>query len=68
MPESQADTDKIDRRDRKFAVSSNRGKASHRVRYVESGGANVDVDECTFCEAMPDLSGSEQSSNYKASE
>ncbi|MBK1871635.1 MULTISPECIES: hypothetical protein [Marinobacter] len=50
----------VDRRDRKFSVSTNRGQASHRVRYVETGGASVDIDECTFCEAMPDLSGTGQ--------
>lgn len=52
--------DAVDRRERKFAVSTNRGKASHRVRYVEAGGAGVDVDECTVCESMPDLSDTEQ--------
>ncbi|WP_298447190.1 hypothetical protein [uncultured Marinobacter sp.] len=54
------DTGVDDRRDRKFSVSTNRGQASHRVRYVEAGGAGVDIDECTFCEAMPDLSGTGQ--------
>lgn len=49
-----------DRRDRKFSVSTNRGQSSHRVRYVEAGGAGVDIDECTFCESMPDLSGTGQ--------
>ena len=42
--------------DRKFAVSTNRGGASHKVRYVESGGAAVDTEECTFCQSVPDLS------------
>ncbi|WP_273203546.1 hypothetical protein [Marinobacter subterrani] len=37
-------------------MSANRGKASQKVRYVEAGGAAVDPDECTFCQAMPDLS------------
>lgn len=64
MSGGQSDTDKntdtVTRRDRKFAVSTNRGKASHRVRYVEAGGAGVDIDECTFCEAMPDLSDTAQ--------
>lgn len=45
-----------DRRDRAFAVSVNRGDASHKIRYVESGGAAVDVQECTFCQSVPDLS------------
>lgn len=43
------------RKDRKFAVSANRGRASHRVRYVETGGALVDTEECTFCQSVPDL-------------
>ncbi|WBA13928.1 hypothetical protein [Salinivibrio proteolyticus] len=42
-----------ERDQRRFAVSANRGKASHRIRYVESGGASVDNDECTFCQAVP---------------
>lgn len=46
-----------ERRDRKFSVSANRGKASHKVRYVEAGGAAVDTEECTFCQSVPDLSG-----------
>ncbi|WP_227512888.1 MULTISPECIES: hypothetical protein [Marinobacter] len=37
-------------------MSANRGKASHKVRYVEAGGAAVDTDECTFCQSVPDLS------------
>ena len=45
-----------ERRDRKFSVSANRGKASHKVRYVEAGGAAVDTEECTFCQSVPDLS------------
>lgn len=40
---------------RRFAVSANRGRASHRIRYVETGGASVDNDECTFCQGVPDL-------------
>lgn len=54
------DTGVVDRRNRKFAVSTNRGGASHRVRYVEAGGAGVDIDECTLCESMPDLSDAAQ--------
>ena len=42
-------------KDRRFSVSANRGQASHRVRYVETGGAAVDTGECTFCQAVPDL-------------
>lgn len=44
------------RHDRKFSVSANRGGASHKVRYVEAGGAAVDTEECTFCQSVPDLS------------
>ena len=73
MSEGQAGTDKdtagaVDRRNRKFAVSTTRGKASHRVRYVEAGGAGVDIDECTFCESMPDLSDTEQEQKDKEGE
>jgi hypothetical protein len=50
----------MERRDRKFSVSANRGKASHRVRYVEAGGAAVDTEECTFCQSVPDLSANER--------
>ncbi|WP_372998069.1 hypothetical protein [Marinobacter sp.] len=49
-----------ERRNRKFSVSANRGKASHKVRYVEAGGAAVDTEECTFCQSVPDLSGDTQ--------
>lgn len=67
MPEEKAptkkDIDVIERGDRKLSVSSNRGKASHRVRYVEVGGAAVDVDECTFCESVPDLSDTASTAN-----
>ncbi|MDL0429578.1 hypothetical protein QPM17_00435 [Marinobacter sp. TBZ242] len=44
------------RHDRKFSVSANRGGASHKVRYVEAGGAAVDTEECAFCQSVPDLS------------
>ncbi len=43
------------RPDRKYAVSANRGQGRHRVRYVETGGAAVDPDDCVFCQSMPDL-------------
>lgn len=52
QPENQEQTE---RKNRRFAVSANRGRASHRVRYVETGGAAVDTEECTFCQAVPDL-------------
>ncbi|MBR9870927.1 MAG: hypothetical protein GYB26_07300 [Gammaproteobacteria bacterium] len=47
-------SEKDKRKDRRFSVSANRGNASHRIRYVESGGAAVDTEECTFCQALPD--------------
>jgi hypothetical protein len=50
------DSSSAERRDRKFSVSANRGNASHKVRYVEAGGAAVDTEECTFCQSVPDLS------------
>ncbi|WP_417514793.1 hypothetical protein [Marinobacter sp.] len=70
MSENKSATEKDtgDRRDRKFSVSTNRGKASHRVRYVEAGGAAVDIDECTFCESTPDLSDTAQSRKGKEEE
>ncbi|MCG7199592.1 hypothetical protein MD273_07635 [Marinobacter pelagius] len=54
MPDNRSSTASR-RKDRKFAVSANRGQASHRVRYVETGGALVDTEECTFCQSVPDL-------------
>lgn len=54
MPDTRPNT-VSGRKDRKFAVSANRGQASHRVRYVETGGALVDTEECTFCQSVPDL-------------
>jgi hypothetical protein len=52
------DTEKTipEREQRRFAVSANRDSGSHRVRYVEAGGASVDNEECTFCQAVPGLS------------
>ncbi|WP_166253558.1 hypothetical protein [Marinobacter salicampi] len=49
-----------ERRDRKFAVSANRGRASHKVRYVEAGGATVDTEDCTFCQSVPEPSGGQE--------
>ncbi len=48
------------RRDRKFSVSSNRGRASHKLRYVETGGAAVDTDDCSFCQSVPEISGDKE--------
>ncbi|WP_404364428.1 hypothetical protein [Marinobacter sp.] len=48
------------RRDRKFSVSANRGRASHKIRYVEAGGAAVDTEDCTFCQSVPELSSDEE--------
>ncbi|KPQ30130.1 MAG: hypothetical protein HLUCCX14_03330 [Marinobacter excellens HL-55] len=56
MDQNQNHETDLCRESRRFAVSANRGSASHRVRYVESGGAAVDNQECTFCQAVPDLS------------
>lgn len=56
MNQNQSPETDLERESRRFAVSANRGQASHRVRYVETGGANVDNEECTFCQAVPDLS------------
>lgn len=63
MDENQTPDNEQERKNRRFAVSANRGKASHRVRYVETGGAAVDTEECTFCQAVPDLN---DDSNVKA--
>lgn len=54
------EADSANRDDRKFFVSANRGQASHRIRYVESGGAAVDNEECTFCQAVPVASDAEE--------
>ena len=51
-PGSPASADN-QRQDRRFSVSSNRGRARHRIHYVETGGALVDNDECTFCQGNP---------------
>ncbi|MGC8118984.1 hypothetical protein [Marinobacter sp. VGCF2001] len=55
MPDKSTPQNQPEREKRRFAVSANRGRASHRVRYVETGGAAVDTEECTFCQAVPDL-------------
>ncbi|OOE78652.1 hypothetical protein BZG72_15180 [Salinivibrio sp. PR6] len=54
---AEHDTEKTipERDQRRFAVSANRSKGSHRIRYVEAGGASVDNEECTFCQAVPGL-------------
>ncbi|MCK7548484.1 hypothetical protein ACFQGA_11515 [Marinobacter koreensis] len=56
---NQSESPVDERGNRRYAVSANRSRASHRVRYVETGGAAVDVEECTFCQAMPSLDGAE---------
>lgn len=53
---SKSNAKTLERNDRKFSVTTNRGEASHKVRYVEAGGAAVDLDECTFCQSVPDIS------------
>jgi len=55
MAENDSDNSIPERDQRRFAVSANRSRASHRVRYVETGGASVDNEECTFCQAVPGL-------------
>ncbi|NWO06071.1 MAG: hypothetical protein HLX50_10340 [Alteromonadaceae bacterium] len=55
MADNDSENTVPERERRRFAVSANRGKASHRIRYVETGGALVDNEECTFCQAVPDL-------------
>lgn len=57
---NQSDSPADERGNRRYAVSANRSRASHRVRYVETGGAAVDIEECTFCQAMPSLDGDEE--------
>lgn len=65
MPDTRQNT-VFGRKDRKFAVSANRGQASHRIRYVETGGALVDTEECTFCQSVPDLQDSEKEKAARA--
>ncbi|MCK0105607.1 hypothetical protein [Marinobacter sp. S0848L] len=55
MANNEKITEQDERKNRRFSVSANRGNASHRIRYVESGGAAVDTEECTFCQALPDV-------------
>ncbi|MEQ9547749.1 MAG: hypothetical protein RIK85_17250 [Marinobacter sp.] len=52
----ESNTLSLERSGRKFSVSANRAKANHKVRYVETGGASVDSEECTFCQSVPDVS------------
>lgn len=54
--ENEKPREESGREQRKFFVSANRGQASHRIRYVESGGAAVDTEECTFCQSVPTAS------------
>ncbi|MBZ0333544.1 hypothetical protein MARI_11590 [Marinobacter sp. JH2] len=54
MTHNEKFTEQDNRKNRRFSVSANRGNANHRIRYVESGGAAVDTEECTFCQALPD--------------
>lgn len=60
MNERNGDPADDERRSRRFAVSANRGRARHRVRYVESGGGDPD-DNCRICAPMidPDQSGTD---------
>jgi len=56
------DNETSERKNRRYAVSTNRGHASHRIRYVETGGAAVDIEDCTFCQSVPDLKGEKSTS------
>ncbi|MGM0450841.1 MAG: hypothetical protein ACQERE_08440 [Pseudomonadota bacterium] len=40
---------------RRYQVSANRGRARHRLRYVESGGAIEEQNEgeCGLCRSQP---------------
>ncbi|GGY82067.1 hypothetical protein [Marinobacter zhanjiangensis] len=55
MTDHTQTTDQGRGNDRRFAVSANREAARHRLRYVESGGASVDTEECSFCQSSPEL-------------
>lgn len=46
----------------RYAVSTNRGQSRHRVRYVETGGAGSDLEDCVFCQSLPgqDQEGNEE--------
>lgn len=48
MSEHEDHPDTDGRQHRRFAVSANRGRARHRVRYVESGGGDPDAN-CRIC-------------------
>ncbi|MGM0563880.1 MAG: hypothetical protein ACQES2_06080 [Pseudomonadota bacterium] len=49
---SDQDKGKNKTADRRFAVSTHRGGARHRVRYVERGGGTDDSDECRLCQPV----------------
>lgn len=51
MSERNGHPDDNERQSRRFAVSANRGRARHRVRYVESGGGDPDAN-CRVCAPM----------------
>ncbi|OOF31676.1 hypothetical protein [Salinivibrio proteolyticus] len=53
MTSKETESTVADRDQRRFTVSSNRSTRSHRVRYVEAGGASVDNEECPFCQPLP---------------
>jgi len=35
--------------EKRFRVSRNRGRARHRIRYIESGGAAEQSGQCPLC-------------------
>lgn len=51
MTEHDDHPDDGERRGRRFAVSANRGRARHQIRYVESGGGDPDAN-CRICAPM----------------
>ena len=46
-PDQEPDQEQQDERNRVFQVSANRGRASHKLRYVESSLA--DTGDCRLC-------------------
>ena len=49
---SESDESSVARDQRRYQVSSNRSTATHKVRYVESGGGESN-DNCRVCKPTP---------------
>lgn len=60
MSKDYSETDRME--NSRYAVSTNRGQSRHRVRYVETGGAGSDLEDCVFCKSLP---GQDQEGNEK---